>query len=157
MAAGAPVIAMPISSVPEVGGDAVLYPEGLSADALARAMGHLAMDKRLRESLQERGRLRVAQFNWGRTASRTFEVYRSAVMHPSARSLGMRRRLREAILNWSNPVLHEASAELAYYHPTVEAHPPGIRTAWKALNLAVHRRLRREMRRVNKVSGRKSA
>jgi hypothetical protein len=148
---------MPVSSVPEVGGAGVLYPEGLSADALARAMAQLAIDQQLRESLRERGRLRVAQFNWGRTASRTCEVYRSAVMQPSDRSLGMRRRLREAILNWSNPVWHEASAELAYYHPTVEAHPPGIRTAWKALNLAVHRRLRREIRRVNKVSGRRSA
>ena len=36
MAAGTPVIAMPFSSVPEVGGDAVLYAGGLSATDLAR-------------------------------------------------------------------------------------------------------------------------
>ncbi len=33
MAAGTAVIAMPISSVPEVGGDGVFYPDGFSADA----------------------------------------------------------------------------------------------------------------------------
>ena len=31
MASGTPVIAMPISAVPEVGGDAVLYADGLSS------------------------------------------------------------------------------------------------------------------------------
>ncbi len=35
MAAGTPVVAMPFSSVPEVGGDAVLYSEGLSSVDLA--------------------------------------------------------------------------------------------------------------------------
>ena len=38
MAAGTPVIAMPVSAMPEVGGDGVLYCEGLSAAALSRAM-----------------------------------------------------------------------------------------------------------------------
>ena len=42
MAAGTPVIAMRISAIPEVGGDAVLYPDGLSAAALAPAMEAVA-------------------------------------------------------------------------------------------------------------------
>ncbi len=37
MAAGTPVIAMPISAIPEVGGDSVLYPDGLSAASLRKA------------------------------------------------------------------------------------------------------------------------
>lgn len=158
MAAGTAVIAMPISSVPEVGGDCVLYPDGFSPEALAHAMQRLATDTQLRERLRDLGKERVGQFCWGRTASRTLEVYRSAVLQPSARSLAMRRRLREAILNWSDPMPQiPASSETAYYHPFVEAHPVGIRTAWKALNLAVHRRLRQEMGRVNRVSRRRSA
>ncbi len=90
-------------------------------------MEQLALDPQLRERLRERGRERVAHFTWGRTASRTLEVYRSAVLQPSARSLAMRRRLREAILNWSNSISNNpASAEMAFYHPIAEAHPPGI-------------------------------
>ena len=42
MAAGTPVVAMAFSSVPEVGGNAVLYAEGLSAAGLARALERLA-------------------------------------------------------------------------------------------------------------------
>ncbi len=38
MAAATPVIAMPISAVPEVVGDCVLYPDGLSAASLARSL-----------------------------------------------------------------------------------------------------------------------
>ncbi|MGO9508076.1 MAG: glycosyltransferase, partial [Mycobacterium sp.] len=48
MAAGTPVLAMPISSVPEVGGDGVLYPDGLSIADLARAIERLATDEALR-------------------------------------------------------------------------------------------------------------
>jgi alpha-1,3-rhamnosyl/mannosyltransferase len=158
MAAGTAVIAMPVSSVPEVGGDAVLYPDGLSADALARAMEQLAMDPQLRERLRERGQERVAHFTWGRTASRTLEVYRSAVMQPSARSLAMRRRLREAILSWSEPLTEpRESSNVVSYHPVVVSEPLGVRIALKALNSAVQRRIRREMGRLYPATQRRSA
>ena len=54
MAAGTPVIAMPCSAMPEVGGDGVLYCEGLSAAALSRAMERVAADERLRDELRQR-------------------------------------------------------------------------------------------------------
>ncbi len=82
MAAGTPVIAMPISAVPEVVGDCGIAPDGLSADALALAMESVATDKALREELIDRGRKRVEQFRWENTARATVEHNRSAVLHP---------------------------------------------------------------------------
>ncbi len=48
MAAGTPVVALPISSVPEVGGDAVVYAEGTSPLDLAIAIERVAGDPDLR-------------------------------------------------------------------------------------------------------------
>jgi glycosyltransferase involved in cell wall biosynthesis len=148
MAAGVPVIAMPISAVPEVGGDCVLYPDGLSAEALARAMGRLASDDVLRARLRARGLERVGEFSWERTAQATLDVYRSTVLHPAPRSLAMRRRLRDAILSWSDSVS---------YLEVVGARPLGIRSAWQALGGALHRRFRREISRLRPASRRRSA
>jgi glycosyltransferase involved in cell wall biosynthesis len=103
MAAGTPVIAMPFSSIPEVGGDAVLYAGGLSPVDLAQAMEHLATDVALKSELRERGVKRAEQFRWEKTALAVVEVYRSAVLRPTERSLHARRMLREGILHWSEP------------------------------------------------------
>ena len=119
MAAGTPVIAMPISAVPEVGGDCVLYPDGLATRDLARAMEALATDEKLREEFRARGLKRVEQFRWEETARRTCDVYRSAVLRPSDRSLLMRRHLREAILQWGGPLPQLAA-------PAVSPEPMGI-------------------------------
>src|SRR5205085_2804109 len=100
----------PISAVPEVGGDSVLYPDGLSIHDLARAMESLATDDGLRDELRARGLKRVEQFRWEETARATVEVYRTAVLRPSGRSLQMRRHLREAILRWAGPFPPVAAA-----------------------------------------------
>jgi glycosyltransferase involved in cell wall biosynthesis len=139
MAAGTPVIAMPISSVPEVCGDCVLYPEGLSAEHLAAAMERMALSDRLREELRWRGRERVEQFTWQRTARATFAAYRAAVLSPSDRSLQARRLLRDAIVHWSD---REPPA------PSQITVPIGIRNACHALQGAVRRRLNRELNRL---------
>ncbi len=158
MAAGTPVIAIPISSVPEVGGDCILYCDGLSVGALARAMEQLATDEDLRVDLRARSLRRVEHFRWEKTAKETYEVYRSAVLQPSARSLSMRRRLREAILSWSEPLAEpQETGNLVSYHPVVVSEPLGVRTAWNALNSAVQRRIRREMRRLYPITQRGSA
>jgi glycosyltransferase involved in cell wall biosynthesis len=158
MAAGTPVIAMPMSSVPEVGGDSVLYPDALSPDGLARAMQRLARDPALRDRLRARGLERVEQFRWETTARATLEVYRMAVLRPSDRSLGMRRRLFEAVLSWSESVVQgPACPGVISHHPVVATEPPGVRHAWKALNGAVQRRLLREIRRITPRSSRRSA
>ena len=151
MAAGTPVVALPISSVPEVGGDSVLYPKGLSAGHLAEAMEEIATDGSLRSTLRERGRRRVEHFRWERTARAIVDVYRAAVLRPSAASLQRRRNLHGAIVHWSRspappaPVLESL--------PLTESEPLGIKNALTALNGAVYRRLHREFRRLRPVVG----
>ncbi len=71
MAAGTPVIAMPISSIPEVAGDCAVYPDGFSSEDLARAMLSVASDAGLRDELRERGLRRAEQFRWEKTARAT--------------------------------------------------------------------------------------
>ena len=162
MAAGTPVIALPFSSVPEVGGDSVLYADGLSVGALERAMERLATEADLRDELRRRGLARVEQFRWEQTARAAVEVYRSAVLHPSERSLQMRRLLRDATVYWSEPQYvfvpqqPEPQPEPQPEVPPIPE-PLGIRNALTALNEAVHRRLRREVSRIEPLIGRRSA
>jgi glycosyltransferase involved in cell wall biosynthesis len=139
MAAGTPVIAMPVSAVPEVVGDCAVFPDGLSADCIAAAMQRVALDDRLREDLRSRGLQHVEQFRWENTARATLDVYRSAVFHPFDRSLRSRRHLTRAILSWADP---RAAGEPGAFGPI------GIRDAWRALDLAVQARLRREIGRL---------
>jgi glycosyltransferase involved in cell wall biosynthesis len=158
MAAGSPVIAMRSSSIPEVGGDAVLYAEGLSAAALAGAMETLATSEAMQADLRDRGSKRATLFRWEKTARATFEVYRSAVLAPSERSLHARRMLREAILQWSEP----ASSGLSMApdkEDESQALPRsvGVRNAWNALNVAVKARMRRELNRFKPGARRRSA
>jgi hypothetical protein len=142
MAAGAPVIAMPISAVPEVVGDCALYPEGLSAANLARAMETLAGDHCARDELRSRGLRHAEQFRWENTARATFEVYRQAVLRPSERALRSRRLLQGAILRWAAPAPAGHAGAFG---------PIGIREAWRELDSAIQARLRRELRRFRPV------
>ncbi len=77
MAAGCPVVATPLASMPEVGGDACLYAEPDPA-AIAAAVARLMDEPGLREALIRRGRERAAQFSWERCAERTLEVLTEA-------------------------------------------------------------------------------
>jgi len=153
MAAGTVVIAMPISSLPEVGGDSILYPDGFSAEALANAMDRLVRSPELRRQLYESGQRRVREFTWERTARQTVEVYRATVLRPSRRSLVVRRQLWEALLAWSAP---ETSADSSQ-RPIEVLTAPGIRIAWQELNGAVQRRVRREVKRLLPAQVRRSA
>ena len=146
MVAGTPVIALPISSVPEVGGDAVLYPGGTSSVHLADAMERLVTDHSLRDELRERGLRQAARFRWEQTARLTLAAYRSAVVEPSERSLRARRQLHEVIAAW-------AAGRCDVPVPVM----PGIRNAWKDLNQAVKVRVRREFGRLRSKPDRQSA
>jgi len=158
MAAGTPVVAMAFSSVPEVVGDAVLFAEGLSVAGLARAMERLATSDALRTSLRERGVLRAAQFRWEKTARATFEIYRSAVLEPTERSLRARRMLREAIVHWSELALSDLSVPCDGLDDSLMMDQAlGVRRAWRNLNLAVRLKMRRELRRLRPTWAPKSA
>ena len=79
MACGTPVVSSDTSSLPEVGGDSVLYaapgdPAGWRA-ALERVLG----DPDLAAELRRRGLERAAGFTWPRAAEATWEVIEAAV------------------------------------------------------------------------------
>ena len=82
MAAGIPVLCSPLTSIPEVAGDASLYLEDFSMDELAQRMMALATDETLRGRLIDAGRKRAGAFRWEETARRTAEIYAAVAAQP---------------------------------------------------------------------------
>jgi alpha-1,3-rhamnosyl/mannosyltransferase len=79
MAAGTPVVAYAVSSLPEVVADAgILVP--LNEEALfAEAIVSLLMDQTLRTQYIQKGMTHARQFTWENTARKTLEAYARAV------------------------------------------------------------------------------
>ncbi|MGQ0669990.1 MAG: glycosyltransferase family 4 protein [Actinomycetota bacterium] len=78
MAAGCPVLASNVSSLPEVAGEAALLVDPNDPEALAAGMESLAGDVELRGRLREAGLARAAGFTWEEAARKTAEVLRRA-------------------------------------------------------------------------------
>ena len=68
MYAETPVICSQTTSMPEVGGDAVLYIDPTSTDSIAHAIRQLE-DPKVKESLIAKGRLQREKFSWKKTAN----------------------------------------------------------------------------------------
>jgi glycosyltransferase involved in cell wall biosynthesis len=66
-----------VSSLPEVVGDAGVLFDPKSPDELSDILITLAENEAWRQELIEKGRKRVEQFRWDKTAAQTVEVYRS--------------------------------------------------------------------------------
>lgn len=75
MAYDTPVIASDRASIPEVVDDAGVYFDPDSPLALADTLTEVLSDANLRERLVGRGRERVSEFSWERTAHETLAVY----------------------------------------------------------------------------------
>ena len=75
MSCGVPVISSRAASMPEVGGDAVVYFDPLSAGELANAIERVLSSSDLRESLRARGLERAKLFDWDESVRRHVEVY----------------------------------------------------------------------------------
>lgn len=71
MAAGAACVTSSVSSLPEVGGDAVLYVNPESVDEIRAAIERLLVSGEERRLLGERARQRAGEFSWDRTAAKT--------------------------------------------------------------------------------------
>ena len=78
MACGTPVVASNASSLPEVGGDAVLYAWPDDVRSWINLLDLVREDVELRSSLRERGLRQAAKFRWDEAARQTAEVYRAA-------------------------------------------------------------------------------
>ncbi|MBW8332975.1 MAG: glycosyltransferase family 4 protein [Prolixibacteraceae bacterium] len=75
MNAGVPVICSNTTSLPEVGGDAVLYADPFDVSEISDAMVKLYQDKELRESLIEKGFRQKEKFSWDKTAGLLWESF----------------------------------------------------------------------------------
>jgi glycosyltransferase involved in cell wall biosynthesis len=80
MASGCPVVTSDRSSLPEIGGDAVLYVNPHDILQIAAAMEKLLTDDGLRRTLAERGLARASRFSWERCAQETVAVYQK-ILH----------------------------------------------------------------------------
>lgn len=77
MALGCPVITSNSSSLPEAGGDAAMYIDPMNVEDIARAMEKLLADKKLRDSMKEKGFRQAKKFSWEKTAKETLAVLES--------------------------------------------------------------------------------
>ncbi|MDZ4065204.1 MAG: glycosyltransferase, partial [Coriobacteriia bacterium] len=77
MSCGCPVIACPNSSIPEVGGDAVIYVDEADPDGLANAMVEVARPD-VRQRLIEAGVKRAAEFTWSAMAAKVAKHFDDA-------------------------------------------------------------------------------
>lgn len=74
--ADVPVAASNVTSLPEQAGDAALLFDPWSVDDIADAIFRMSEDERLRESYRTRGRERLKDFSWDRTAKAYRALYR---------------------------------------------------------------------------------
>jgi glycosyltransferase involved in cell wall biosynthesis len=80
---GVPVACSHATSLPEVGGDAVIYFDPEDTDAVAGALRRLLDDAALRDRLASAGRERAQRFTWEETARATIASYERALKSPS--------------------------------------------------------------------------
>jgi glycosyltransferase involved in cell wall biosynthesis len=79
MAAGTPVITSNVTSMPEIAGDAALLVDPTAVGEIAEAMRACHVSDRLKEDLRARGRRRIENFRWERTAAETRHTYERAL------------------------------------------------------------------------------
>jgi glycosyltransferase involved in cell wall biosynthesis len=75
MVCGCPVITADNSSLPEVGGEAVIYVNALKTEQLAFEMERLVSFESLRSELREKGLVQAKKFSWAKTAEIIESVY----------------------------------------------------------------------------------
>ena len=78
MAAGAPVITSNLSSLPEVGGDAVEYVDPRDVASIAAGLRRVLCDESRRAQLSREGTERAGEFSWESFAQRVLEVLQAA-------------------------------------------------------------------------------
>ncbi len=79
MASGTPVVTSNVSSLPEVGGDAVLQVNPYDIDEIVNAIRAAVVDRQLHEQLRTRGLERASLFSWERAACETVQAYQAVL------------------------------------------------------------------------------
>lgn len=78
MSVGAPVITSNTTSLPEVGGDAVLYVDPTNEMELVKAFEKMR-EPDFRNCLRVKGQKRAAMFSWAKTAEQVLQLYKDAL------------------------------------------------------------------------------
>jgi glycosyltransferase involved in cell wall biosynthesis len=86
MACGTPVVCSNGSSLPEVAGEAALFVDPLSTEALVTTMSLALEEESLRQEMSAKGLKQAQRFSWLKTAQRSLEVYRSGLETHAHRS-----------------------------------------------------------------------
>jgi len=76
MASGIPVISSDVASLPEVGGDAVIYVNPNQTEQISHALKTILEDGEYCQILSQKGLERSQLFSWGRTVQETLLAYR---------------------------------------------------------------------------------
>jgi glycosyltransferase involved in cell wall biosynthesis len=74
MACGCPVITSKVTSLPEVGGDSVLYVDPENVESIAQGMYQILTNTELKTNLIHQGLARAKLFSWEKTAEGVFRV-----------------------------------------------------------------------------------
>ena len=75
MACGCPVITSKVTSIPEVGGDSVLYVDPYNVDSIAEGMEQILSNSELSKNLRARGLERAKLFSWDKSARDMAQVF----------------------------------------------------------------------------------
>jgi len=76
MACGTPVVTSPRGSIPEVAGDAAIFVDPLSAEAISHGIKRVLTDHELARRLREKGFERVKSFSWRNAAIKMLQIYK---------------------------------------------------------------------------------
>ena len=75
MACGTPVVCSDVTSLPEVGGDAVVYCDPNNVNDIVEKMEMVLSDKKLQQDMIEKGLKRAKQFTWEKAAQEHMKVF----------------------------------------------------------------------------------
>jgi glycosyltransferase involved in cell wall biosynthesis len=79
MACGTPVVCSRVSSLPEVGGEAVRYFSPTSPEEIAHVMHEVLADEAVQQEMREEGMKQASRFSWEKAADETLAVYEAAL------------------------------------------------------------------------------
>lgn len=80
---GLPVITSNVSSMKEIGGDAAVFADPYKVSSIKESISLVISDKKLKDSIVEKGFKRAKEFSWKKAAEQTTKAYQKLI-NPSA-------------------------------------------------------------------------